>query len=352
ASVTAAGGVATFTDLTLAGLAGTYALTFNVDGLPSASSSPFSLSAGPAFALRVRTQPDGAIVAQTFATQPVIEIVDAGGNVVPEDGVVVSASVVANRAGIVGPTASSVAGVATFTALTMFGTVGSYTANFSANGLAGATSLPFHLAAGAATHLVVLDQPTTAQNGVPLNPPPFLAAEDASGNQADHTAPVTVTVASGTGTVTASLPFSQIFGGASVFPGLVLSGPVGPVALTFHSGNLQPASARSISLLVGGVDRLVVTTAPPSVVTSGVPMVPQPVVEVHDVGGNVVPMGIIVSLLTDSAGVTITNGSIIGDNGIAKFSALTLTGPPGTRRYEFELFEAPQLRAAVTIKIQ
>jgi hypothetical protein len=343
----AVAGVATFTNLSLNAQVGAFTLAFNSDGLASVSSSTFTLVVGAASALRVRTQPGGAIVGQFLDIQPVIEIVDAGGNFVSEQGVVVTASLASGNGSIVGPSATSVDGVATFNSLSMFGSVGSYTATFTASGLVSATSSAFQLKAGAPTRLSLLNQPTTAQSGVPLSPQPFLAAVDASGNLAsNYNGIMTATVSAGIGSL--SFASANLESGASTFQSLTLSGPPGPVGLSFHSGSLEPVSSTAITLAIGPAARLVITTFPPSTVSDGVPMVPQPVVEVQDAGGNRVASSVTITLTTSATSGTITSATATAVNGVATFSGLTLSGPVGSRDYQFT---APGLPSTSIVRI-
>lgn len=93
---------------------------------------------GPAAALFVRVQPDGARVGSPLATQPVVEVHDAHGNLVAAP-VQVTASV---SAGTLAGTAARAAagGVAAFTDLSLGGPVGARQLTFSAPGLTPAAS--------------------------------------------------------------------------------------------------------------------------------------------------------------------------------------------------------------------
>ena len=95
--------------------------------------------------LAIRTQPAGAVVGVPFATQPVIEIQDAAGNIVTSSSTTVTA-VIASGGGTLGGTANATAvgGVVTFTDLRISGNVGARTLGFFAGTLT-ATSAPFTL---------------------------------------------------------------------------------------------------------------------------------------------------------------------------------------------------------------
>lgn len=82
-----------------------------------------------------------------FARQPVIQLRDAGGNAVNQAGVDVTVAI-ATGGGTLGGTltvSTNASGVATFVNLSITGTAGSRTLNFSAPAVTGATSTPIVL---------------------------------------------------------------------------------------------------------------------------------------------------------------------------------------------------------------
>jgi len=336
ASTAAIGGVASFTNLTLAGAVGSCVLAFNADGLVSVTSAPIAVRPGAAVALRLRRQPGGAIAGQLLAIQPVVEIVDAGGNPVPAQGVVITATLTSVGVSITGSMATSVDGVATFSSLTISGVVGSYPIRFTADGLVGVTSLEVQVAPGAATHLAVRSQPLTAENGVPVSTPLVVVALDAAGNVAtSYNFRVVFLLLFPVGPGSGSPLGADIVNGVGTFPSLTLAGPLGTVTLEFFSGSLAVAKSLPITLTLGPAARLGVTIAPPSMVSDGVPMVPQPVFEVLDAGGNHVSSNVTITVSTDAPTGSIANGTATAVNGVATFSGLTLSGSPGSRNYAF-----------------
>jgi RHS repeat-associated protein len=76
-------GVAHFKACSIDATASAYTLTASatVAGTPrSVVSNPFAVTVGDPAALRFSTQPDGAVAGTAFASQPVVRVVDAGGN--------------------------------------------------------------------------------------------------------------------------------------------------------------------------------------------------------------------------------------------------------------------------------
>ncbi|WP_298229453.1 S26 family signal peptidase [Gryllotalpicola sp.] len=75
----AVNGTATFSGCAI-GKAGTYTLTATAFGLSSATSASFTISAGPATRLSFTSSPSNSVRSITFATQPVVAVLDAFGN--------------------------------------------------------------------------------------------------------------------------------------------------------------------------------------------------------------------------------------------------------------------------------
>ncbi len=133
-------GVATFSGLAINAVAGTYTLTFSDGTLTPATSASVTLALGPASQLVVTTGPStftgsGIVLAQ----QPVVKVEDSGGNVVTTVTTgAVTASVATGAGGALsaGSAANFVAGVATFSGLTLTGVPGTvYTLKYSGDSL-------------------------------------------------------------------------------------------------------------------------------------------------------------------------------------------------------------------------
>ena len=65
--------------------AGTYTLTASDDSLTTAHSSSFAIAVGQPVALVFERQPVGSLINTDFPTQPIVRVVDAGGNQVTSD---------------------------------------------------------------------------------------------------------------------------------------------------------------------------------------------------------------------------------------------------------------------------
>src|SRR5437667_5421240 len=73
-------------------------------------------------------------------------------------------------------------GAATFSGLTLSGTVGNYTLSFGGTGLTPVSSGPIALSAGAAASMAPNGGGTSAPAGTAVTPPPSVIVRDASGN--------------------------------------------------------------------------------------------------------------------------------------------------------------------------
>jgi hypothetical protein len=121
-----------------------------------------TVTAGTATVLGVRTQPAGTAVASPLSTQPVVEIRDKAGNLVPTATNLIAVAIASGGGSVLGTTTvNPVGGVATFTNLVISGTAGTRALSFSANGLTQVTSGDFALTASV-TPLLVIDTTTVA----------------------------------------------------------------------------------------------------------------------------------------------------------------------------------------------
>lgn len=136
--------------------------TITASASPASKTLQVTVNPGTATQLAIRTQPGGAPVGTPLATQPVIEVRDAAGNVVTGSTASVSASI-ATGGGAVGGTSTvaAIGGVATFTALTVSGTAGDRTLTFASPGLTSVTSASFTMTAPAGP-VITLDNSAIA----------------------------------------------------------------------------------------------------------------------------------------------------------------------------------------------
>ena len=216
-----------------------------------------TVTPGTASQLGVKVQPAGAASQAAFTTQPVIEIRDAAGNLVPTSTGVVTAAL-ASGGGTLSGTLTALApnGVAAFSSLAIGGLVGDRTLTFSAPGLTSVTSAPLGLAAGAARTLLVRTQPVAGTAYAVFKTAAAIEVRDTDGNVASLGQPITASIASGGGTVggTASLTAPN---GVATFNDLTIAGTAGPRTLAFSTSGLASVTTAAFD----------VAAAPPAILT-------------------------------------------------------------------------------------
>jgi len=347
-------GAATFSALTLSGPAGNYTLTFSSGALTPASSGAIALSAGSGSKLALTQQPSATVQSGVvFPAQPIVQLRDGADNPVAQAGVVVSVAILTGGGTLGGSTTATTnaSGVATFTGLSISGTIGVRTLLFGASGYTTVTSNNVNVTPGPAASLAVSVQPPSpTPSGSAFSPQPAVQLRDASGNAVSQGG-VAVSVslngagASLTGTTTASTNAS----GVATFSGLGLSGTVGTYSLTFSSGSLTSATSNSISLVAGAATQLTMATQPAGA-SSGAAFTTQPRAQLRDAAGNAVGQsGITVTASIQSGPV---GGSLVGSatastnsSGLAVFTGLGLSGTVGTYTLRFD---APSLTGATS----
>jgi hypothetical protein len=134
---TDASGVATFTDLSLVGLIGDRTLRFAGTDITAVVSNKIDLKVGAATQMSITTQPSSAVQSGTqFSEQPVIQMVDAGGNNVKQNKVAVTASIATGEGTLGGnlTVETDKNGAAKFRNLMITGAEGDRTLRFTAVG--------------------------------------------------------------------------------------------------------------------------------------------------------------------------------------------------------------------------
>lgn len=172
---TNANGVALFDAMALKGFACQHVIGFSPPGGATGAQLTVSLSAGPASALGIVTQPSGAVNGKALTTQPVVQLKDSSGNDASIENVVVSTT-------LDGETFSAKTdsrGTATFKDVTAKGTVGDRTLTFTSTGLVSVTSSIFGMAPGDVAQVVPAKSSITISQEGQI---PSVSLKDASGN--------------------------------------------------------------------------------------------------------------------------------------------------------------------------
>jgi adhesin/invasin len=323
-TTTSVNGVATFSDLRIAGT-GTFTLTFSADNVTSATSQSFSVTDVQATQLSITTQPSASAQSGVaLAQQPAVQALDASGNTVARSGIVVTAAISAGG-GTLGGTATATtdaSGTATFTDLSISGAAGSRTLTFTATGLTAATSNTIVVGAGAATQLSITTQPSSAaQSGVALAQQPAIQLRDASGNAVSQSGvQITASVATGGGTLGGTASAATNASGLATFTNLSITG-AGTQTLQFASSGLASVVSSSIGISAGAPNQLTIATQPSATAQSGVAFAQQPAVQLRDASGNAI----------SQSGVSVT-ASILSGGGTLGGTTSATTTPAVWRR--------------------
>jgi hypothetical protein len=350
-------GAANFSGLAINAPTGSYSIIFTDGALASATTvAQTVVAAGTAAKLGIATQPSATASAGAALTQePVIDIQDSGGNTITSNASTVTATLTSGGGTVVNGTAVAIAGVATFSNLTLNAPAAAYTLTFTDGGLTSAVSTTITVGAGAAAKLVITTQPSaTTASGAVLAQQPVVKVEDVGGNAIlGNTSTVTATVTSAVGTVTNNTAVVSATTGLATFTGLTLNELVGPYTLTFSGPGVTSVISTPITVGAGAAAKLVITTQPSATTASGAVLAQQPVVKVEDVAGNVAATD--VSTITASistGGVSVTPATKVAVAGVATYSGFTVNAPTGSYTVTFSdgaLTSAVSTSVAVTV---
>src|SRR5213592_4835016 len=334
----AVSGVASFATLSI-DKSGSYwlAATAAAPGgaLSGGTSNDFTIAPGPATRLSFTVQPGTTSAGHQIAPAVQLSALDALGNVVPSfTGDVTVALGATNPSGgtLAGTTTVTAAdGVATFYSLSVDKSGTGYTLSATASSLSAATSAPFDVTPGAATHLVFTVPPANTTAGATLTPAVQVAAQDAAGN----------TVPSFTGTVTVALGGTNPAGGT--LAGTTTLAAVNGVAsfatlsvdksgsywltATAPATGLSGGTSNDFSIAAGAASQLAFTVQPSNAV-AGRTISPAVQVSARDAQGNLVTGfvgSVTMALGTNPGGSTLGGTTTVpAVSGVASFGNLSL----------------------------
>ena len=270
-NVAAVGGVATFANLTLSKPGVGYLLRATSDGLRTATSARFNVTAPVPARLAFTQQPADSAADAPFTVK--VSIQDANGHTVTTATNSVTITLGANPGGAVlagARTVAAVAGVATFAGLSLYKPGTGYLLRATSPGLTTATSRAFNMTAPPPARLVFLQQPTNARTGAAIAPAVRVAIQDALGNPVTTAASaVQVQIAENPGNATlrgtlAALPQS----GVATFATLVIDPPAAGYSLRATWGTLAVTSAR-FNVIAAAPAKLAFTLQPAGAAAGG-----------------------------------------------------------------------------------
>src|SRR5438132_264726 len=348
ATVTAVGGVATFTALSIATPGSSYRLTAAATGLTPATSSPVDIIGGPATKLAFTVNPRTTTAGRVFTPAVQLSAQDAAGNLVPgfTGSVTVGISAGAGTPGatLAGTTTvTAVGGIATFATLSVATPGTGYTLAAQAPGLASVTSGSFTISE-VPTALVFSVQPGSTVAGAAFNPPVQVTALDAGGKPVlGFTGTVTVAITAGSGAsgaVLAGTTTLAAIGGAATFSGaasLHINRVGTGYTLTATATGLSAATSAPFDITLGPAAKLSFTLNPRST-TAGSTLTPGVQVSVLDGGGNLVPSFAGTITLAIAPGTGTSGAALAGTTalaalgGVAAFTTLSVATPGGNYR--------------------
>jgi protocatechuate 3,4-dioxygenase beta subunit len=327
--------VANFTGVKVDKIGNGYTFVASSPGLTNATSNSFNITEGTPTQLSFQTQPGNGTGGNDLSVQPIISILDAGGNIVSSATNSISLAIGNNPAG--GTLSANtnpfnaMNGLATFSGVKIDKAGNGYTLVATSAGLASATSSLFNISSGAASKLVFSLQPGNGTGGTNLSIQPAIAIQDAGGNTVTSaTNEITIAIvnnpSSGILSVDAN-PLSAINGVAS-FTGVKIDKIGNGYTLIATATGLTNATSNSFNITVGTPYQLAFTTEPGNG-TGGSNISTQPVVTVHDAGGNTVTTAansISLSIGNNPSGGTlsVTTNPLNATNGIATFSGVNI----------------------------
>ncbi|MFM1795327.1 MAG: hypothetical protein RLZZ340_4, partial [Actinomycetota bacterium] len=361
-TVTASNGVARFTDLSGAGLKGTYTLTFEALNLGfSTVDQSLALTFGAADRLAIGTQPAGGNASgDNLATQPVIRVMDAYGNRVEDSTatVIVSVATGDGQGTLTGASKNAVAGTATFTALNLIATpLTNYTLSFDSTNLTSVTSNAIQVTHAAASQLVWVTQPIGGNaTGDDLAGQPVLQLKDRFGNlvTSDSTSVITASVASGAG-ATLSNATATANGGVVSFAHLqMVATPGTSYKLKFTTAAITSADSDAITVTNNVATQIVVSRAAAGA-RAGVAFTTQPKITIKDAYGNVVTTnsgsGATITASISTGGAPVGSASVAATQGVATFADLGIAGQSATYTITYSMTSPAALSTSESIAV-
>jgi len=333
-SVAAVNGVASFGDLSITKTGPSYWLTANATGLSRAASNNFPILPGPATQLVFGVQPTTITGGTIFSPTVKVRALDALGNLATDftGDVRMELGVSPSGQALQGTTTvTAVNGVASFLLLSVNAAAFGYTLVASAAGLPAATSVPFDVLIGPASHLDFQVRPKNEIAGTPIGDPYVqLRGEDAGGNlDTTFTGVVTVGIAAnpGGGTLSGTMAVTAV-GGLAKFSDLSIDKAGTGYTLSFASAGLLGVTSLEFNITSAAATRVVFTVQPTNT-AAGATITPPVQVTALDAFGNVATgfTGKVTVAIGTHAGGGALGGSVTvtAVGGLATFSDLSIS---------------------------
>lgn len=324
----AVGGVATFSDLSLARTGTGYRLRASVPALVPATSAAFDVTPGPAQGMSFVVQPSAAQAGVSLSPAVQVAVVDSLGNVCTgaSDAITLSLSTNPSAATLRGTlTVSASLGIASFSDLQVNRTGAGYRLGAVAAGLPGTTSSTFDISAGPPSSVTFTQQPIQATAGLAMTAVK-VSLLDPEGNLRT-TANDRVRLAIGpnppaSGVLSGTVEVAAV-AGVATFSDLSLDKKGQGYTLVATSPGYTGDTSAAFDVVPGSPSVLAFTTSFANAV-AGVDL--QPIdVELRDNQGNVITGTDAVTLVVDQ-GPGILKGTVVKNAvaGVARFDAVHL----------------------------
>jgi len=317
-TVAAVTGVATFSNLSINKSGVGYTLSAAQGALMGTTSSSFNITSGIASKLTFNVQPSNTVAGAAIAPAVTVQVQDTYGNVVTTNTSNVTIAIGTNPgAGTLSgtTTVAAVAGVATFSNLSINKSGVGYTLSAAQGALTGATSSSFNISAGAAAQLAFNVQPSTSTVGYPIAPAVTVQVQDAYGNAViGDSSTVTLAMNGGTLGGTTTIPASA---GVATF-GALIPMTAGNYTLSASDAALSGATSLSFTVNQAATDTTVTSGSSPS--TYGNSVTFTATVSLQAFGGSGTPTGTVT--FSD-------NGNLLGTQPLAGNIATYLTSSLG-----------------------
>ncbi|HTH64068.1 MAG TPA: hypothetical protein VL563_05270 [Gemmatimonadales bacterium] len=333
-TVAAVAGIASFGDLSIDKTGSGYTLAATASGASAGTSVAFDITPGAASKLTFSVGPAASTAAGTVIAPPIIVAAqDAFGNTVPSFVGNIAMAFGANPGtGTLSGTTSinAVAGIATFSNLSVDKAGTGYTLAASSSGVTGATSAAFDITANTATKLVFTVEPVNTTAGIGIAPAVAVSAQDALGNtDPTFTGNVTVAITGGTGKAGAHLSGTltqAAVAGVATFAGLAVDSAGTAYTLTASGSSLTDGASATFDITAGAATALVFGVQP-SNAAAGATIAPTVTVIAKDGQGNIDPAftaSVSLTAAVNPGGATPNNATVSAVAGVATFSTLFL----------------------------
>ena len=318
----------------------TAARTAGMSGLAFITSGNMVFSAGTATKLAYATAPGTGTGGSALSTQPVVTVQDANGNTVTTDTSSVTLAIATNPASgtLSGTkTVAAVAGMATFSGLSIDRIGTGYTLAATDGSLTSATSATFNITVGAAAKLAFTAQPSGGTGGTAWAAQPVVTVQDAGGNTVTtNTSTVTMVIANNAGpdgTLSGTLTKAAVAGVASFSANVLRIDKIGTgYTLTATDGSLTSATSSGFNITTGTASAAnsTISAGPSSLVADGSATTTL-TVTAKDAGNNTITGASVILSATGTAntwvqpGVTDVNGQTTGTLASTKAEAKTVS---------------------------